>query len=634
MLLIGFTLLFYPDFSTWWNSRIQAGVIGQYQEAIEGLTEEQIDEFFRRAYEVNAELAALPPSAPLLIAHAATVPDDYMDILRIGRIMGRVEIPKISVNLPIYHTTHSHVLDLGVGHLEGTAFPIGGYGTHSVLTAHSGLANARLFTDLEGNITYGDYFFIEVLNRRLAYRVDQILIVWPHEIESLRVSPGEDFVTLITCTPYAVNSHRLLVRGYRVPLEVAPLAEEIETESVSNRVDFRVYIFLGFFALFMLGFMIYQIITSNRKANPVEEIPPIHPFPFEPLPIYEPLNPAASNSSIQRDPRDTPTSPWDTPSSSPNPQLTPATGSLLGQYMAKAKTGGSATNSAMAAPMTAKPLYQRPAPKRGRLDIIGKIKSNRNITAACIIALLLVVVGIGIFIFRPQVATADYQSAIDRFVTRIEDYRAVHNERVVADMMDRWQDSGELEIIDMDDFAADPFAGLMHEVQEYNRRISNGNQPSLPDPFSYSQSGFSLEQFGFDEEMIGYIAIPRLDTQLPIFLGASRENLRRGLAHLTGTSLPVGGTSTNAVIAGHMTAGRNSLLAGIESLEIGDELRITNFYDTLIYKVTDIQLVYPHQTQDLMVQSGNDIITLLAYREGDVERYMIVAQRANYSERH
>jgi len=649
MLFVGFAFLFYPDFSTWWNSRIQAGVVDQYREAVQGLSQEQIDRFFARAYEHNAELAALPPTAPLLIAQMAPIPEDYNQILRVGNVMAQIRIPKIDVNLPIFHTTHSNVLDLGVGHLEGTAFPTGGYGNHSVLTAHSGLANARLFTDLEGNIQIGDLFFIDTLDRTLAYQVDEIHTVLPHEIERLRVNANMDLVTLITCTPYALNTHRLLVRGFRVPYDPV-MIEEIVVETVSNRVDNRVYIFLGFFALFMLGFMVYQIITSNKRANPIPEMPPVPvypmeppPVPVEPMPIYEaPLRPAAAahdmaasqqaHSTIRRDPRDTATSPWDIPTPPPAVQLSPVSGSLLSQYMNGAKSGAAAGITIPVAHMSHKnnePMYRRPQPKHtksGGLDILHKIRTSRGIAAICIAVLVVIALGIGVFVFRPQIATANYQSLVDGFVTRIEDYRSTHNDRMAAEIIARRQNGNESEYLDID-LLEDPFALIMERVREYNRRIMNGGQPVLEDPFSYGQDNFNLVYFGFEEEMIGFISIPSIEARLPIFMGASRENLHRGLAHLTGTSLPIGGESTNAVIAGHMTSGRNNMLTGIDDMEIGDELRITNFYDTLVYTIVDIQHVHPLQTEVLAVQNGRDLITLLAYQEGNPQRYMIVAER-------
>ena len=212
-----FAVFLYPVYASWRTANTQAEILAQFEEDTAALYETEIEAHFIRAEEINHRLSLLEPEEPFDIGFRARLPEDYAEILNVGDIMGHLEIPVINVNLPIFHTTHPDVLDIGVGHLEGTSFPVGGEGTHSALTAHSALPTARLFSDLEGNVDIGDIFFITVLDRVLAYEVDQILIVYPHEIEHLRVVPGEDLVTLITCTPPAINTHRLLVRGRRIP---------------------------------------------------------------------------------------------------------------------------------------------------------------------------------------------------------------------------------------------------------------------------------------------------------------------------------------------------------------------------------------------------------------------------------
>jgi len=663
MLLFGFALLFYPDVSTWMNSRQQAGLIDEYERNVAALQQAQIDALFRRAEEINEDLSHLPPDAPLLITHWAPLPDDYMQILNVGGMMARVEIPAIELSLPVYHTTTNRALDRGVGHLEGTSFPIGGYNTHSVLTAHSGLPNARLFTDLEGNVTEGDVFFIHVLNRTLAYKVDQVLVVWPHEIEALRIEPGADLVTLITCTPYGINTERLLVRGRRIPYETAvAIVEEQEVDFVANRVDMRIYIFLGFFALFILGFMIYQIIIGRRTQNPVPV--PAHPGmprparPAAPAPLqrqevntprdYPEWNNAGPIDSVYTQPINAPPNIYSPPIEQmaantmssfeqytasapvgavvPPSSSEPRSSSLLEQYMAKGTGAGAHINR------HAHPTYMRPQPRSSNLPITGRamaaIKTNKIIAAACAMALVLVV-GIGIWALRPSNPVHSPQDAISGFVSRLEDYRETHNERVVAEMMAQWEESGELGFLNLDALDEDPFARVLQQVKEYNRQVFERGQPHISNPFSYSQSGISLGQFGFDEEMIGYITIPRIDTVLPIFMGASQENLHRGIAHLTGTSLPVGGENTNSVIAGYMELGRNQKLRGIDQLTEGDELRVTNFYETIIYTVVEIRSIHPLQTEALMIQDGKDLITLLTYQQDSPEHwFIVVAQRA------
>jgi len=216
MIVLGIAIVFYPNIRTRLSARTQAIILEQHQEEVEALYSEIIANHFRRANEVNFALSLLPEDETLYLAEEAVLPHDYMEILNIGGVMARLSIPIIDVDLPVFHTTNSDVLEIGVGHLEGTSFPIGGEGTHAVLTAHTALPIARLFSDLEHGVDIGDIFHIHVLDQRLTYEVDQIIIVLPHEVRELRIIPDEDFVTLMTCTPYALNTHRLLVRGRRI----------------------------------------------------------------------------------------------------------------------------------------------------------------------------------------------------------------------------------------------------------------------------------------------------------------------------------------------------------------------------------------------------------------------------------
>jgi len=216
MLAVGLGVFFYPTLASWHNTNRQANIVEQYEQEAAALPASYIEALIFRATEVNQQLSQRDPAANLYIGPAAILPEDYTEILSVSDVMGHLEIPVIDLNLPIFHTTEADVLERGVGHLEGTSFPVGGESTHAALTAHAAHPSSVLFSDLEGNVNIGDFFYINILGKRLAYQVDQINVVYPHEVESLRIVPGEDFVTLITCTPSAINTHRLLVRGRRV----------------------------------------------------------------------------------------------------------------------------------------------------------------------------------------------------------------------------------------------------------------------------------------------------------------------------------------------------------------------------------------------------------------------------------
>lgn len=213
-LLVGLCLLVYPTFSDWWNSVHQSRAIATYTEDVAQIDNSQYDEMLEAAHAYNAQLATLASpewnqTEEQLAAYAET-----MDITGTG-IMCYIEIPKIECSLPIYHGIEDTVLQIAVGHIPGSSLPIGGESTHAVLSGHRGLPSARLFTDLD-ELVVGDTFLIHVLDETLTYEVDQILIVEPYDLSSLGIVEGEDLVTLVTCTPYGVNTHRLLVRGHRI----------------------------------------------------------------------------------------------------------------------------------------------------------------------------------------------------------------------------------------------------------------------------------------------------------------------------------------------------------------------------------------------------------------------------------
>ena len=210
--LIGICVLLYPAFSNYWNSKTQTRAITNYESVLENLTHEDYTAIFEKAYEYNEALYAT--DFPLL--HPGSVPG-YEDTLTVdgSAIIGYVKIDKIGVELPVYHGTSETVLSRGVGHLEGSSLPVGGESTHSVMSAHRGLPSAKLFTDLD-RLEPGDTFQIIILDQVLTYQVDQVKVILPNELDALYIQEGMDYCTLFTCTPYGINTHRLLVRGIRI----------------------------------------------------------------------------------------------------------------------------------------------------------------------------------------------------------------------------------------------------------------------------------------------------------------------------------------------------------------------------------------------------------------------------------
>ena len=272
--LIGAGILFYPTVSDLWNNYRNQQLISEYTEVVETLESEDFSEIWAEAREYNAQhtvntiLDAFDEEeGDYVLSH----PYDQVLNPTGNEIMGYLEIPKINVKLAIYHGIGTEALENGCGHIEGTSLPIGGVGTHSVLSAHRGLPSAKLFTDLD-QLEIGDLFYITVLDEKLAYKVDQILTVLPEETDDLAIEEDKDLVTLVTCTPYGVNSHRLLVRGERT--EYVP-EEDTSTPSMilrnplegTNRSERLLVIGLMAFIIFLILFGIILKIHDWRKRR-------------------------------------------------------------------------------------------------------------------------------------------------------------------------------------------------------------------------------------------------------------------------------------------------------------------------------------------------------------------------------
>ena len=229
ILLAGVSLLLYPTVSDYWNSFHQSRAIASYAEQVANIDDAQYEELWDAAQDYNQSLLHRPND--LLLSDEQQ--EIYKSLLDFGGngIMGYIEIPMIDVMLPIYHGTKESVLQIAVGHLDWTSLPVGGAGSHCVLSGHRGLPSARLFTDLD-KLKVGDVFMLHVLNEILTYEIDQILIVEPQDTDPLLIEPGKDLCTMITCTPYGINSHRMLVRGHRIESQEEPKDIRITADAV------------------------------------------------------------------------------------------------------------------------------------------------------------------------------------------------------------------------------------------------------------------------------------------------------------------------------------------------------------------------------------------------------------------
>lgn len=279
MFLLGFAILIYPTVSNQWNTYRQNQLISSYEELIGKMAEEDFTKEWEKANAFNDTIIHNNIFGDVFGENEDDIKNtEYWQILNVGNdgVMGYVSIPKINVKLSIYHGTADDVLQTGIGHLNGTKLPIGGESTHSVLAAHRGLPSARLFTDID-QLERGDMFYVHVLDETLAYQVDQILdMVDKDDSETLQkalqIEEGQDYVTLFTCTPYGVNSHRLLVRGTRVPYngeeEIESTAAESMLKSIQNY--YMIYLILGLSVTLLVILLMKFLIKPGKKKHKKE----------------------------------------------------------------------------------------------------------------------------------------------------------------------------------------------------------------------------------------------------------------------------------------------------------------------------------------------------------------------------
>ena len=276
MFLLGFAILIYPTVSNQWNTYRQNQLISSYEELIGKMAEEDFTKEWEKANAFNDTIIHNNIFGDVFGENGDDIKNtEYWQILNVGNdgVMGYVSIPKINVKLSIYHGTADDVLQTGIGHLNGTKLPIGGESTHSVLAAHRGLPSARLFTDID-QLERGDMFYVHVLDETLAYQVDQILdMVDKDDSETLQkalqIEEGQAYVTLFTCTPYGVNSHRLLVRGTRVPYngeeEIESTAAESMLKSIQNY--YMIYLILGLSVTLLVILLMRFLIKPGKKKH-------------------------------------------------------------------------------------------------------------------------------------------------------------------------------------------------------------------------------------------------------------------------------------------------------------------------------------------------------------------------------
>lgn len=263
ILLIGAGLIAYPSFANWWNSFHQSRAVASYAETAANMNTEEYERIISKAQAYNRKLSR----SGILWTLDEDEEKEYKEQLDIGTsgIMGYIDIPKIDVMLPIYHGIDESILQVAVGHIPGTSLPVGGKGSHCVVSGHRGLPSARLFTDID-KLVEGDTFTITVLNKTLTYEVDQIRTVLPTDLSDLQIEKGKDYVTLVTCTPYGINTHRLLVRGHRIENadgDASVIADALQIEPIYIAPFIAVPILI----LLIIGMFIMTGMRTRRRRE-------------------------------------------------------------------------------------------------------------------------------------------------------------------------------------------------------------------------------------------------------------------------------------------------------------------------------------------------------------------------------
>ena len=275
VILLGAGAAAYPLIASINNEHTQSLVQTEYEEKLQQLDTSEIDAALAAAREYNKTISTVQIEDVDKIKESLPPYEDLLNLANNG-IMGYIMIPAINIDLPIYHGTTGAAMEKGAGHMEGTSLPVGGIGTHAVISAHSGMASAKLFTDLD-KLELGDMFFITVCNQKLAYEVDNIAVVEPTDIDLIRIDTQQDYVTLLTCTPYGVNTHRLLVRGHRVEMAEEAIAEVEEKakpegstwiEKYEQGILIGIAIFLG---LLLIALLVYFIKRLKQRKDEKEK---------------------------------------------------------------------------------------------------------------------------------------------------------------------------------------------------------------------------------------------------------------------------------------------------------------------------------------------------------------------------
>ena len=543
----------YPLVSSAINNYVSRSMVKEYTDKVAQMPSEKTQKMFEEATKYNNSLSNnMIITDPFDEKAFQKIGERYEHTLSVDEdgLIGYIDIPKINVYLPIYHGTSEEILSKGAGHLQNTSLPVGGKSTHAVISAHSGYPGETFF-DYLTDMKVGDEFYVHILDRTLKYEVDQIEVVLPSEINSLRIVDGEDLVTLLTCTPYGVNTHRLLVRGKHVAYD--------DTKYVETGVSLAKFD-NGY--IFFLGYKIPYAVAAGIIVG------------FVALVVFVVI------------------------------------------FLLKRKK---------------------------KLILLTKILMIRAVMQMLkkiltVVAIVMLVVGIGLVAFSPIsnfVGTQISNGEADSFDIRVEEVEDGSFEEAVKDgKVDK-----EGYKVDKDGkrtskqpvvFKVD-LDRLFKDSVAYNKKLES-SQYELFRNDTYSQAAINLSNYGISDGIYGYVSAKTIGMRLPIYLGANSANMSYGAAHMSATSLPIGGNNTNTVLAGHTGYVGRIFFDNLRNLKMGDKVSITNYWDTIDYKVVETKVNKPNESEDCYIKNGKDLLTMftcISDGNGGFDRYYVICERAS-----
>lgn len=531
LLMIGAIAIGYPFLTQYFNYQKSQVVINEYIKSSNQTDETEVNKRIKEAQAYN-ELLFRGTSKDKVsdpFSNNSNMSSDYAKMLKINDEIGVISIPTISQEIPVYAGTSQEALEKGAGHMQGTSLPVGGNNTHSVITAHRGLPDKRLFTDLD-KLKVNDFFYYKYFNKVLAYQVDDIKVITPEEIDKLKIEPGHDYMTLLTCTPYMVNTHRLLVRGHRVEFEQYLMDRQINDSRQDNTFRYLFYITGSLLVLLIILISIRSYFKTKER-----------------------------NALIKKE---------------------------YDEYLGGEKNGG---------------VLDFKTFKREWLKSKKFVPFRKKV-----LFIVIFILGLASILF-PIVSQYQYyvasQVVVKSFKEGASKLALPEIERRIK-LAQAYNSTIKPEL----NGVADPFTDIQKEGRKEYARMLEVN------------------------EQIGLIEIPQILVDIPVYAGTIEPVLQKGAGHMEGTSLPVGGKNTNAVITAHRGLPNARLFTDLDKIKLNDVFYFQNIKEKLAYKVIDIKVVSPEDLSQVTLKKDRDIMTLLTCTPYMINshRLLVIGERIPY----